>query len=691
MKKQLLVLFTLLALIGFSQSGQACQASFTWVADSSGGVQFTNTSTGVFGGNAQWSFGDGTSSTQQNPYHQYNASSFWMVCLTMWDSAGCQSTYCDTIVTGGSTGGCQASFTPTVNGNTVQFSNTSSGTYSGLLWSYGDGTSGTSPSHTYANSGIYNVCLNIGTNPASSCSDVYCATLVIQANSNCNAQFSAWDSSGTGSVYFSPAVYSANWNYYWSFGDGTTSSTPDPIHNYNANGAFNVCLTVVDSSQNCSDTWCDSVLVGTPPPGPCVANFSYQQTNGIVYFYGYNASPGASFSSWNWTFGDGSAGLGQNPVHTYTANGIYTVCLIGSNFLCSDTICTTVVVNTAGSAGCDASFSVYDSAGVHYFFPNVISSNINYFWDFGDNTSSTSAIGVHQYNGTGFYLACLTVTDSSLGCTATSCDTVVIGGNPIPCQAYFSYSTDSLGNVQFYNASTGNYSNVLWSLGDGTSSTQLNPNHAYSGTGPYIACLTIFGNNPSNACQSSFCDTIYPGLNANSCVPVFYTFPDSSSFGNGNMNFALMNTCANTTYVWSFGDGTTITTTSSAPAPIHQYPATGWYNVCVTATTPTNTYNYCNQIYAFRGATGLNSIDRLEASVFPNPASLNAIVRFEAAGQTTLDVLSLEGRLVYTQNAGSLSGEVQLPLDISTLENGVYFVRLRSGELNGTVRILVQH
>ena len=231
MKKQLLVLFTLLALIGFSQSGQACQASFTWVADSSGGVQFTNTSTGVFGGNAQWSFGDGTSSTQQNPFHQYNANSFWMVCLTMWDSSGCQSTYCDTISTGGSTGGCQASFTPTVNGNTVQFSNTSFGNYSGLLWSYGDGTSGTSPSHTYTTAGVYNVCLNIGTNPASACSDTYCATIVIQGASNCNAQFTSVDTAG--GTFFIPAVYQAGWNYYWTFGDGSSSTDPYPFHTYN--------------------------------------------------------------------------------------------------------------------------------------------------------------------------------------------------------------------------------------------------------------------------------------------------------------------------------------------------------------------------------------------------------------------------------------------------------------------------
>src|SRR6187551_2252617 len=86
MKKQFLLVM-LLAVLGISTQGLACQASFTWSADSTGGVQFTNNSSGVFAGNYQWSFGDGTSSTQVNPYHQYNSNTWWLVCLTVWDSA----------------------------------------------------------------------------------------------------------------------------------------------------------------------------------------------------------------------------------------------------------------------------------------------------------------------------------------------------------------------------------------------------------------------------------------------------------------------------------------------------------------------------------------------------------------------------------------------------------------------------
>jgi hypothetical protein len=56
-----------------------------------------------------------------------------------------------------------------------------------------------------------------------------------------------------------------------------------------------------------------------------------------------------------------------------------------------------------------------------------------------------------------------------------------------------------------------------------------------------------------------------------------------------------------------------------------------------------------------------------------------------------VDILSLDGRLVWTQQAGNQSGEYQLPLDFSTMENGLYFIRIQSGDLRGTVKILVQH
>jgi PKD repeat protein len=68
-------------------------------------IQFTDYSTSGNPSNGitnwQWSFGDGTSSTLQNPTHDYSVAGTYVVCLTVWNNSGCQSQYCDSIVVGG--------------------------------------------------------------------------------------------------------------------------------------------------------------------------------------------------------------------------------------------------------------------------------------------------------------------------------------------------------------------------------------------------------------------------------------------------------------------------------------------------------------------------------------------------------------------------------------------------------------
>ncbi len=136
-----------------------CDASFTY-SDSSGMVAFIP-SFPIGGATYLWAFGDGTSSTAQNPVHTYNASGVYNACLTITGPNGvCTDTYCDSILVSIGTGvTCDAAFTTTNSGANYQFTPNfpdPSATYS---WSFGDGNSSTSsnPSHTYTTSGTYTV------------------------------------------------------------------------------------------------------------------------------------------------------------------------------------------------------------------------------------------------------------------------------------------------------------------------------------------------------------------------------------------------------------------------------------------------------------------------------------------------------------------------------------------------------
>lgn len=120
-------------------------------------VNFTDASVGTGTLSYLWDFGDGTTDTQQSPIHGYASPGTYTVCLTVTDNCGSDSTCSNVTVS------CPApssGFTFVTNNRDVTFTNTSIGgtTYS---WTFGDGNSdiGTSPSHTYAADGAYEVCL----------------------------------------------------------------------------------------------------------------------------------------------------------------------------------------------------------------------------------------------------------------------------------------------------------------------------------------------------------------------------------------------------------------------------------------------------------------------------------------------------------------------------------------------------
>ena len=141
----------------------SCAAGFYYVPDSSNQsiVDFFDISTGNPTSWA-WSFGDGTTSSIQNPSHTYATNGTYNVTLTI-SSANCGDSITQVIVIGTATN-CQAAFTSypdSSNANTINFSDQSTGTISSWNWSFGDGSTSTSqyPSHTYAAAGTYSVTL----------------------------------------------------------------------------------------------------------------------------------------------------------------------------------------------------------------------------------------------------------------------------------------------------------------------------------------------------------------------------------------------------------------------------------------------------------------------------------------------------------------------------------------------------
>ena len=129
-------------------------------------VNFTDSSTSAHTITSWlWDFGDGTTSSSQNPHHTYNHDGTYYVCLTIHDASGCSNQSCHHItVNPVVTVTCHAAFTfhTTAASNVVNFTNTSTGTTANTTysWSFGDGGTSTdaNPHHTYVYAGKhYNV------------------------------------------------------------------------------------------------------------------------------------------------------------------------------------------------------------------------------------------------------------------------------------------------------------------------------------------------------------------------------------------------------------------------------------------------------------------------------------------------------------------------------------------------------
>lgn len=127
--------------------------------------------------------------------------------------------------------------------------------------------------------------------------------------------------------------------YTWSFGDGSSSTLANPGHSYVSTGTYTVSLT---ASNPCgSQTITKTVTIGCQP---ITANFSSSVTGNTVQFT--NTSQNSSNNSWN--FGDGSGSALQNPSHTYSSPGTYTVILTVANSCSTQTASRQVVIVATG-------------------------------------------------------------------------------------------------------------------------------------------------------------------------------------------------------------------------------------------------------------------------------------------------------------------------------------------------------
>ena len=313
---------------------------------------------------------------------------------------------------------------------------------------------------------------------------------------------------------------------------------------------------------------------GTTGSGAPAANFSGFPVSGDLPLpVSFTDLSTGNVTGWAWNFGDGTTSTLQNPEHVYSRSGTYTVRLGVSGPGGSD-VETKAGYVTVTVPPPEAGFMRWPPTGpapLGVKFINTSRYANRYMWDFGDNTTSTAKNPGHFYTTPGSY----TVKMAAKGPGGYD---MVVKGNIIsvttpPLVANF-YADPVEGNgpldVRFTDNSSGTITSRLWHFGDGTTSTDQDPDHTYAASGSYPVSLTITGTGGT----ARHVKPNYIVVKDDAPVAGFSASATGITAGE-TVDFTNQSTGTVTSRLWNFGDGGN----STGQNPSHTYHASGTYTV----------------------------------------------------------------------------------------------------------------
>lgn len=443
-----------------------------------------------------WDFGDGSSAITlaDTVDYKYTKAGVFTVKLVITNVLGCKDSLIKPNYINVNSPVANFSNSPGVclnaNANFID-SSVSDGVHPIIQWTwdYGDNIidvlNGPPFIHVYPNPGTYTIELKV--TDSNGCAD----SLTKNNNIIISKPVAGFSTNDTATCPLAPVQFintsqGPNLTYLWNFGDSTTSSDANPVHQYMSTNIYAVNLKITDQ-YGCTDSIQKVNYVAvTLPKASFILNDSI---SACPPFFAIFTNTSVNYSSVIWDFGDGSPlSAVDTPTHFYYIPGTYMVKLrvIGPGG-CFDEKLNSIVVK--GPKGVLSYTNLTGCNSLTTDFKASAKDNLSFTWDFNDGTAikTTDSSISHNYIDPGFYLPKLILEDAN-GCQVpiSGIDTIKLfkvkaGFTALPavvCEA---------GNVSFSDSAISNdiVNDWLWDFGDGSTSTQQNPVHYYASPGLY--------------------------------------------------------------------------------------------------------------------------------------------------------------------------------------------------------------
>lgn len=535
------------------------------------------------------------------------------------------------------------------------------------LWNFGDGTTSTQkdPSHTYTTTGDFNVSLTVTT--GTGCTNTLVkspyvlirpTTIQVDAPVGDCAPFSYNPVPLITTV--DPIV-----TYSWTFGDGGTSTAPNPSHLYNTPGAYDISVTLTTQS-GCTVTrnFPGGVRVGTPGiPAFTPANISTCASDVVSFMDGSTLTPGYDHL-WLWDFDDGETSAEQNPIHQFQDTGSRVVKLTIFNNLCKSSI-THVIDVRPPIARFD--YVVDCTTGLVTFInKSIVDDNLlplTYAWDFGPGIPTSSLPTPTPVNlPPGTHTVTLTVTNGA--CTYLVSHDITIAAEA----ATFDFSKNPVcKNDPFTLTSTNtnpqNIKSYKWVIGTDTIPvTGQTVTYNLPNVGTYDVTSVLFD---LNGCVSKSTQQItvngpvanFTSIAPGACYGKQFGFTDNSTPAAGIKN-----------WIFDYGDG--IKDTLNGGPFTHTYNLLGAFNVSLTVVDGAG----CKDAYTLPGQIIVtNPVVGFRADTFYCPqAPLQFVDTSSGVGLNYL----------WTFGDGN-SSTLQNPTNSYPVGDADYTVKLKITDING--------